>query len=328
MSSPTFSVVVLSYNSEVDLPGCLESLRQSLVPFGPTEVILIDNNSSDSTVSLGKSSSVVSRVIENKVNSGYAGGMNSGIAAASQDLVMLVTPDTRISAGALSSLLATADAFPNAAVLGCKLIDGVSGKVDSEGGVILFPTGHAVTNKRIPESSERCQVTYVEGALLMVRRPLIASLGGFSEDLFAYYEEADLCIRSWLRGLPVILDRKAEVIHVSKGSFGSQLELRAFLQNRNRILVTTSFSPRSFFLPFAIVEIMTLIATVAISPFVSDSKLARGHIRAVAWSLKNLRTLRERRASIGAVYDRKGYEELVSRIGVVHFVERLVNARG
>jgi hypothetical protein len=326
MTDPAFSVVVLSYNSEVDLPGCLESLRRSLVPFGPTEVILIDNGSSDGTVQIGRASSVVTRVVERRVNSGYAGGMNFGISVASQDLVLIVTPDTRISEGALTSLLTTACACPKSAVVGCKFISGTTGKVDSEGGIILFPTGHAITNKRLSGDSGRIQVPYVEGALMMVRRPLFIGLGGFSEDLFSYYDEVDLCIRSWLRGLPVILDRRAEVVHFSKGSFGRHLELRAYLLNRNRILVTASFSPRGFLLPFVLGELMVLTATIVISPITSDGEHVRGHVRALAWTLKNLRKIRERREKLGTAFDRRAYGGIVSKVGVAQYLKRLVNA--
>jgi GT2 family glycosyltransferase len=46
-------------------------------------------------------------------------------------------------------------------------------------------------------------VDQVMGAFLMIRRPLFASLGGFDERFFVYYEDVDLCARAWDAGLAV-----------------------------------------------------------------------------------------------------------------------------
>src|SRR6266516_241490 len=57
------------------------------------------------------------------------------------------------------------------------------------------------------------EIPYASGAALAVRAELFRELGGFTEELFLYQEDLDLCWRARLRGLRVVVDPAADVLH-------------------------------------------------------------------------------------------------------------------
>ncbi|MET3889502.1 GT2 family glycosyltransferase [Bosea sp. OAE506] len=99
---PLISVIVVSYNSQQDLPVCLESLaRQS---YSHIEVIVVENGASD-TQALVKSILPEATWLRASGNVGFAAGNNFGYAHARGELVALVNPDARLDEECLFELL-------------------------------------------------------------------------------------------------------------------------------------------------------------------------------------------------------------------------------
>jgi GT2 family glycosyltransferase len=99
---PLISVIVVSYNSQDDLPECLRSIaRQSYRKF---EVIVVENGTSD-TEPLVKSIIPASTYLRAPGNVGFAAGNNVGLAATCGELIALVNPDARLEEECLFELL-------------------------------------------------------------------------------------------------------------------------------------------------------------------------------------------------------------------------------
>jgi O-antigen biosynthesis protein len=73
-----------------------------------------------------------------------------------------------------------------------------------------------------PEFMFRRNVDYCSGAFLLTRRETFLSMGGFDE-LFQpfYYEETDYCLRLWERGLRVVYEPDAALLHYEFASSSS-----------------------------------------------------------------------------------------------------------
>ncbi|HKZ34546.1 MAG TPA: glycosyltransferase, partial [Patescibacteria group bacterium] len=91
--SPSISAVIVTWNSESYITDCLSSLEKELHP-AEHEVYVIDNNSTDTTVSLVKKKFPFVRMIQNKDNRGFGAANNQGIRRASGDCILLLNPDT------------------------------------------------------------------------------------------------------------------------------------------------------------------------------------------------------------------------------------------
>jgi glycosyltransferase involved in cell wall biosynthesis len=94
---PMVSVVVPIYNGEVDLPALLNCLSSQTYPKDRVEYLLVDNNSSDRTLTLLKEAAANSPITirplsENRIQSSYA-ARNTGIRAATGEIIVFTDAD-------------------------------------------------------------------------------------------------------------------------------------------------------------------------------------------------------------------------------------------
>ncbi|HVH51530.1 MAG TPA: glycosyltransferase, partial [Gaiellaceae bacterium] len=108
-------VVVVTYNALPWLEPCLESVRGN-------EVVVVDHGSSDGTVAFVRERFPEITVVEQE-NRGLAAGWNTGIARTSGRYVLLLNSDAWLHEGALDALVRCADAHPDAAVVGPRLLN-------------------------------------------------------------------------------------------------------------------------------------------------------------------------------------------------------------
>ncbi|WP_038364531.1 glycosyltransferase [Bosea sp. UNC402CLCol] len=99
---PLISVIVVSYNSQEDLPACLSSIKQQSYP--KLEIIVVENGTSD-TRGLVESIVPEARWLRAPGNVGFAAGNNVGLEASRGELIALVNPDARLDDECLFELL-------------------------------------------------------------------------------------------------------------------------------------------------------------------------------------------------------------------------------
>lgn len=232
---PDLSIVIVSWNVRELLRRCLDSIcsplnrreEQGERPL-TTEVIVVDNASTDGSAALVAAEFPQVRLIANAENRGFTGGNNQGIAVSRGRYVMLLNPDTEVVGDALAAMVAYMDSRPEVGVLGPQLLY-PDGSVQSSRrrfptfGTALFestwlqswaPPGllerYYVLDRRDDETSE---VDWVMGACLVVRREVIERVGGLDEGFFMYSDEPDWCKRIKDAGWKVVYFPGARVIH-------------------------------------------------------------------------------------------------------------------
>ena len=115
--------VVVTLNGLPWLPRCLDSL-------GSTPTVVVDHGSTDGTVELVRGSHPNVLLVE-QGNLGMGAGNNAGMRALDAEYWFLINSDAWVEHGALEELVAFADAHPHAAVIGPRLVDRKSTRLNS-----------------------------------------------------------------------------------------------------------------------------------------------------------------------------------------------------
>lgn len=148
-------------------------------------------------------------------NLGYAAGMNLGIRRLMERpprLLLLLTHDAGLRAGALSRLLAAAERHPRYGVLGPSLLLAGGEEPFSYGGT-MSATGALGHRKTRPEAEDGIvPCAWLDGGTLLLRSEAVLAAGEFDERLWSYCEDADLCLRVARVGfgVGVVLDAVAD----------------------------------------------------------------------------------------------------------------------
>lgn len=224
------SVVIVSYNTRALLARCLDSLSGEAA----AEIIVVDNASTDDSVSYVRENYPDVRVIANDRNVGYGAAANEGIRSTSSPLVLLLNADTAVEPGCIAALEHAAQNAPRAAILAPAIVNG-SGVAEISCfpfpgtlGWFLENEPVAAVARRIPRLRRRAvsfdppatahRIPWALGCALLVRRSALDEVGGFDESFFMYYEEVDLSRRLADAGWEVWFTPEARVRHVGGAS--------------------------------------------------------------------------------------------------------------
>jgi GT2 family glycosyltransferase len=202
VSSPTLSVVVLAWNQLPLTRACVDSLRRGTV--AAYELVIVDNGSEPEAATWARDHADIA--VLHATNTGFAHGMNSGLAASTAPFVAFVNNDTTFPEGWDGPLLGTFEDHPRAGiVLPAVTKAGNPASVRSEPGterVVFEPFGH------LPS-----------GVVYLMRTEVARALGGFNPAYeLATGEDVDLLFTVWANGLDVVLDTRVVVHHVSEST--------------------------------------------------------------------------------------------------------------
>jgi GT2 family glycosyltransferase len=230
--SGTASFVVVNFNGRDFLEPCLESILAQTVP--ASEVIVVDNGSSDDSVSLVRGREPAVRLIEAGRNLGFPAACNRGIKASSGELVAILNNDIVLHPQWLENLLKY-DREPWDFWASRIMFAREPTLVDSAGdGMAVVGAGFKVGYRQ--PASRFDEVREVFGpcaAAALYRRSMLEALGGFDPDFFLVYEDADLSMRARLRGHRCLYVPEAMVCHHVNSSIRSFSETYVYYGHRN-----------------------------------------------------------------------------------------------
>ena len=227
--SPDVSVIIVSYNSEKDIRGCLESVFNERDHVSQ-EVIVLDNNSSDRTAAIVREEFPQVKLIVPSANLGFAGGNNEAARHAEGEFLLLLNPDTIILRNAIDRIVDFARAHPGHGLYGGRTLK-VDGSLEPSScwglpglwSLAMFATGlstlfrhHSVFDPESLGSWRRDsvrEVGVITGCFLLTKNDFWKQLGGFDERFFMYGEDTDLSLRCHRAGCRPIICPDAELIH-------------------------------------------------------------------------------------------------------------------
>ena len=231
----SITVIIINYNTREELQGCLGSIK----PAEASEVIVVDNHSSDDSAAMVQSKYPWVTLLANKTNIGYGAAANQAIATSTARYVVLLNSDTVLQPGALKALSHYLAQHPRAAIVGPRL-ENSDGTVQASCYPFPTPLDTFLENSTVaiflgrrirryvpairglylrtwPHDSARI-VPWVKGAALAIRREAFDAVGGFDESFFMYFEDADLCYRLGKVGWETHFAPVTTVVHVGGAS--------------------------------------------------------------------------------------------------------------
>jgi GT2 family glycosyltransferase len=220
MARPLVSIIIVNWNGFEFLDGCLSLIRSN--DYRNYEVILVDNGSTDGSVKFVREKFSEIKLIEAKKNLGFAGGNNIGYGAAKGDYILFLNNDTVAENNFLSILVDYLEENPSVGACQPKLVkfDGIT--MDSAGSYftstgILYHYGF-LKPAASPLYGKPRKIFSAKGAAMLFRRKVLEKVGVFDRDFFNYFEETDLCWRTWLAGYEVVYVPSSVVYHKAGGT--------------------------------------------------------------------------------------------------------------
>ena len=243
------SIIIVSYNTKELLVDCLKSIQKAL-QFISAEVFVVDNNSSDRTVSLIKKKFPKIKLIANKQNLGFSKANNQAIREAQGKYILILNPDTRLMSDTIIKMIDFMQDNPQVAVSTCK-VELPNGQLDRDcrrhfptpwrafchfaGLSKIFATSQILDQYYygyLPDDHQH-EIDSCAGAFMMVRKSAIAEVGLFDEDFFFYGEDLDWCYRFKEAGFKIVYTPITKIIHY-KGAASGMKSTSAHLTKATR----------------------------------------------------------------------------------------------
>jgi len=241
----TISVIIPTYNGVGYLPACLDSLKAQTRK--PDEIVLVDDDSTDATASMIRKSYPEVRYHRLESNQGFATAVNAGIRESKGTYVALLNNDTRADPEWLAELKRTLDDELAVGSCSSKMLFSDRPDVINSIGIGFTPAGLAADIGYGQKDGERFSCPRAVfgpcAGAAMYRRSLFEDIGLFDEDLFMWYEDADLSFRAQLAGYPCMYVPTAVIYHVGGGTESAESELHQFYCSRNQVLVMVKNLP-------------------------------------------------------------------------------------
>jgi len=240
------SVIVVNWNGREHLDVCLGSLlRQTLARI---EIILVDNGSSDGSLALvAERFGAAVRVVALPDNRGYAGGLNAGLCVARGRFLLPLNSDTEVAPTCCALLVAAADAHPTTGMFAPKILAFDDRQLIDNVGHMLYADGLSRGRGRLERDRGQYdtaeEIALPSGCAVLLRRSMLADIGLFDADLFAYCDDTDLGLRGRLAGWRCRSVPDAMVFHKYSAASAAYSPLKAFLVERNRVWVAVKCLP-------------------------------------------------------------------------------------
>ena len=213
---PTVSLLFINYNGEKYLKRCFGTLFQTKYPQELLEVIFVDSDSTDGSVSLVRKKFPQIRIVEG-VNDGYGSGANRGFSQSRGELVGVMNVDLEFTKNWLKPLVEMLQSSPKVGITAPVLIPLKDYPPPKTMEICGFtPYGFAYSHK-IRYQKKPIESVWIMGAVMLIKRKVFEKIKGFDPLIYLYYEDFDLCYRSYLLGFSSVLVPESTVKHKQSG---------------------------------------------------------------------------------------------------------------
>lgn len=336
--TPFISIVIANYNGQKYLKTCLTSLLKSSIK--KYEVIVIDNNSTDSSIEIVKGFQKKDKrikILKNKVNIGVPASRNRAISHCNGEIVILLDNDTEVRQDSLRNLVEPLLENEDIGAAQALLIDFENRNSVQMAGGHLIPQAIWLMGfyerQKYEDVKSKLGVNNIIAisAALAVKKKVLDKIGNYDPLLFNYTDDLDFSWRIWIAGYRVVLSYKAIIYHYTK-SVANRANIGA-----NNFDVYYHMGKNSLRSISKNYETLNVIKYLPISLFVNLSRailvlIRRGDFSALLatfsaiwWNLKTLPNLIKSRANTQNTRkfsDKKILEEVFVRGSLIDIYNR------
>jgi GT2 family glycosyltransferase len=249
--APVLSVIIVTWNVRDLTLDCLTHLHRATEGMH-TEVIVVDNASTDGTVDALRNTHPDIRVIANRENVGFPAANNQALAMARGKYVLFLNPDTRVGTQAVRACMDSLEKDAAIGMAGCRL-DLENGAVQLECARRPYLLQHMLIetlylHMLMPRNRifgdhlmswwDHRDVRDVEaicGAFMLARADVARQVRGLPEDVFMYHEDLAFCLRVRQAGWRIRYRGDVSTVHLWRGSSSKSSESLALLEGAYKI---------------------------------------------------------------------------------------------
>lgn len=253
---PLVSVIIPNFNGEAFLRNAVHSIVHQT--WKNTEIIVVDNHSTDKSISIIKNEFPQVKIMTLNSNTGFAAAINTGVRVAQGDYISFFNNDAQAKPNWIETLInAIKDedeiGFAASRILSQhdpRLIDSAGDGITSSGK--CFNVGNA--NLDGPHFAKQRWVFGATGAASFYKRSALVEAGELDEDFYMYLEDVDLSFRLQTLGYKCLYVPEAVVTHIGSATANAYPGLKTYYLSRNLISLLVKNIPKSLikmnFIPF------------------------------------------------------------------------------
>jgi GT2 family glycosyltransferase len=295
VNPPLVSVIILNFNGKDSLEKCVSSVLET--KYQNFEVVLVDNASTDSSLTLIESSfgnDKRLKIIRNAENLGFSGGNNIGFNHSMGSYVVFLNNDTSVDPYWLTPLI---DAFVSDKTIGLaqSLLLTISGKEIQTAGWLLsdyLVFGYSIgkgepSDTTLPPIFE---VSFATGAAMMVERKLADEIGLFDSRIPFYYDDTLLSLKTWLAGKRVVTVSESRVFHAGgELTRGNQTYFTTYnlLRAKTCLIFDVCFK-FSYLAKALLIFVLSVQYDLMYCVLKKQLRLVFSHVHALNWALGHL----------------------------------------
>jgi GT2 family glycosyltransferase len=213
-----------------------------------TEIYVIDNGSTDDSISLLQRNFPQVKIILNDKNYGFAQGYNEGLKQIDAAIYILLNSDVQVTENWINPVVELFQKDDKIAVIQPKVksfnqpeyfehAGAAGGFIDKD----FFPFCRGrifdMNEKDMGQYDEQTEIFWATGACFFIRSQIYHDNNGFDGNFFAHMEEIDLCWRLKNRGYKIFYTPQSTIYHLGGGTLDYLSPRKTFLNFRNNLFL-------------------------------------------------------------------------------------------
>lgn len=236
--------IIVTYNPGGWLDPCLNSLLDSSLK---TDIIIIDNGSTDNTINKIKNNFNCVRLIQNKKNKGFGAANNQGLQIAineNYDFAFLLNQDAWVKPDTLEVLVDKSLNNQGFGIVSPIHLNGEGTKLDKKFSLYIGPKNCDFFSDLIVKEvvQDIYNLNFINAAAWLISKKCLETVGGFNPSFFHYGEDDNYCQRVVYHGFKIGLVPKSYIYH-DREERSTNVYFDKFKESYKRILILKLSNP-------------------------------------------------------------------------------------
>ncbi|MFX1385271.1 MAG: glycosyltransferase family 2 protein [Promethearchaeota archaeon] len=333
-TTPKISIVFPCYNGEMYLYENLESIKH-LSNINEIEVIIVDNNSNDSSKQIIKSFKGINLIlIEKSKNLGFAEACNIGVKNSNGEYVFITNQDVTFPKNFFQMTFKVFNELnKNGDIILCPAVVFFNNYINYYGAKIHY-LGFSYTPKmyqKIPRKFSTFKTLKASGCSMFLKKDIFIKLNGFDSYLFMYHEDSDFSLKALRNKISIYTTNKTLLQH--QKIHGLINPITYYYIERNRIIyIYKNIDNIKKLIPYIIfAELLLILQSFFIGKFKIRFKIYkfliknRNQIKNIRHNAFNSKTLKVKANQLDSGLDPIILGRILSKVKIFRYIIKILN---